>query len=306
MFGEESDVETNGAAPIEGKEPELEAGAAETTEEGAAENAETEPEVEDPDLEDFEWEGKSLKLPKGLKDRFLMHEDYTRKTQAVSQEKRAVEETKQTLAQREQEFTKQVESQTALLGEYAELRAMSMSLERYQEVDWQRLDEEDPIGAQRAFREYQNLKDAAQAKYFSIQQKETERTQTAQREDAKRTEDFRKSLAAEIKDWSPELDLQLTNFARSRGIPDQELRSIRNVGYVKLLREAMEGVQLKEQLRKQVAAAKTKQPSPDDKPKPLEKPAKGQAPATRGLSDDLPVEDWVKLRNNQVRRRNAA
>lgn len=306
MFGEESDVETNGAAPIEGKEPELEASAVETTEEGAAEDAETEQEVEDPDLEDFEFEGRAIKLPRGLKDRFLMHEDYTRKTQAVSEEKRAVEATKQTLSQREQEFTKQVESQTALMGEYAELRAMSMQLEQYQNIDWVKLEDENPVGAMRAQREMQAIRDAAQAKYFSIQQKETERAQAAQREDAKRTEDFRKALAAEIKDWSPELDLQLTNFARSRGIPDQELRSIRNVGYVKILREAMDGIRLKEQLRQKMTEAKTKQPSPDDKPKPLEKPAKGQAPATRGLSDDLPVEDWVKLRNKQVARRNAA
>lgn len=306
MLGEESEVETIGG---DAEQEQQVAAGAETNEEAEAANAEVEPEVEedDPDLEDFEYEGKAIKLPRGLKDRFLMHEDYTRKTQGVAEERRAVEETKQALSQREQEFTKQVESQTALLGDYAELRAMSLSLERYQNVDWARLDEEDPIGAQRAFREMQNLKDAAQQKYFSIQQKEAERNQTAQREDAKRTEDFHKALRSEIKDWSPELDLQLTNYARSRGIPDQELRSIRNVGYVKILREAMEGAQLKANAQKQIAEAKAKpKPAPEQQAKPLEKPARGQAPATRGLSDELSPEDWLKERNKQIARRNAA
>src|SRR5690348_4108431 len=57
--------------------------------------------VEEPaeEFEEFEWNGKQIKAPKGLKDGVLMHADYTRKTQANAEEKRALSAEREALKQ---------------------------------------------------------------------------------------------------------------------------------------------------------------------------------------------------------------
>ena len=70
-------------------------------------------EPEEDDSEEVDIDGKSYKVPKELKDMVLMHKDYTQKTQAVAEQRKAYEEKAQNLEQRErvmaQTFEKAVE-----------------------------------------------------------------------------------------------------------------------------------------------------------------------------------------------------
>ena len=63
-----------------------------------AENAETEESDED-DLEEFEWNGRKVKGPKGLKEGLMMQADYTRKTQEVANTRKELEARAQRLEQ---------------------------------------------------------------------------------------------------------------------------------------------------------------------------------------------------------------
>src|SRR5687767_11611432 len=62
-------------------------------------NEETTPDEEaDPqeltqeELDELEWDGKKFTAPKGAKDGFLMHADYTKKTQEVAQTRKELED----------------------------------------------------------------------------------------------------------------------------------------------------------------------------------------------------------------------
>ncbi|MDP3937087.1 MAG: hypothetical protein Q8R92_03020, partial [Deltaproteobacteria bacterium] len=195
-------------------------------------------------------------------------------------------------------FQQQAQSHQELLGDYAQLQAYDNHLAQYKDVDWAKLEEEDPLAAQRHYRAYQQVRDARTDQVEAIRAKEQERSQVAQREAAKRAEEYRNALTKEIKDWSPELNLKLTQFARSLGYTDQEIAAIRDVRAVKLMREAYEGAQVRDKLRKtQRDAVK---PKPKTEVKPLTKPAQGRAPARTGLTDDLPIDEWQRQRNKQV------
>ena len=60
----------------------------------AAEDESPQPEEMEPppELEEVEHEGKKYQIPKPLKGALLMQADYTRKTQEVAEQRRAVEE----------------------------------------------------------------------------------------------------------------------------------------------------------------------------------------------------------------------
>ena len=47
-----------------------------------------EPPPTEEELEEIEREGQKYKIPKALKNEFLMHKDYTQKTQSLAEEKK--------------------------------------------------------------------------------------------------------------------------------------------------------------------------------------------------------------------------
>lgn len=290
------------ASEEEGSKPETEAPAELSTDtEGNEAEVEVEGESGDQDVEEtvledgggeldlIDWEtgGKTYKVPADLKPHLMMNADYTRKTQEVSEQRAALEE-------RQQSFDQQVESQQALLADYAQVKAIEQQIAQYNEVDWVKLDEEDPMTANQHRWNLQQLKDARSTQIETIRTKEQERSRTAQRETVKRTEEYQNALAREIKGWGPELNLALSQYGRAAGYSDQELSSVRDVRQVKTLMKAHLWDQ---HLQRQKAAAKPK-PKPDVKP--LAKPAKGKAPARTGLSDDMDIKDWAAMRNKQV------
>src|SRR5215204_3179929 len=60
----------------------------------------TEAETEAEELEEIERNGKKYKIPTALKSELLMQQDYTRKTQEVAEQRRAIEAEQQALEER--------------------------------------------------------------------------------------------------------------------------------------------------------------------------------------------------------------
>ena len=271
---------------------------AETEETEAEEGEEIDLGDEDDDiasaLEDIEFQGKNYKVHPDLKSAIMKDADYTQKSQANAERGRALDE-------REKQLEQQAKNQRELQGEYAQFQAFQNEIDRYKQVDWTALEEQDPLEAGRHWRNLQQLKDDQRQLAGTIRQKEFERSQEAQREDAKRREEYVQTRNRAIPDWSEELNLQLTDFAKSYGYTEQDVGALRDHRMLQILREAMNGRQLKDKLRQQRAAAKkASKKQTTEEVKPLKKQAKGRTSARNGLSDDMSAEDWVKQRNKQV------
>ena len=94
----------------------------------------------EPELVEVEYEGKKHKVPPELKDALLRTADYTRKTQEVAEQRKAVE-------------AKQVEANQAfqtsqeVIEARAHIHHVDSQLKQYENVNWAQLEQEDPVGA---------------------------------------------------------------------------------------------------------------------------------------------------------------
>jgi Asp-tRNA(Asn)/Glu-tRNA(Gln) amidotransferase A subunit family amidase len=197
MDGEQESIAQEAEAPIEGVEPEEEALEPIEGEELA------QPEE---DLEEFDWNGKKIMGPKGLKDGVLMQADYTRKTQEVAETKKQLEAR---AAQIEQQFKASDEEMNAR----AAMISIESDLKSYENVDWDKWEAEDLFAAQAGYRKYQQLKDARGQVAGYLGERQKARTEQTQLETTKRLQETRQFAETQIKGWTPELDSKITDFA---------------------------------------------------------------------------------------------
>lgn len=255
--------------------------------EGGPPEAELAPPVELPEdeFEEFEWNGKPIKAPKGLKDGVLMHADYTRKTQEVAA-------TRKELDERAQRIEQQSKASEEELGLRAQLINYQRDLEAYANVDWDQFEREDPVDAASHWRRYGTLKEQASQAYHALQQRTNVRTQEAQQETAKRLEETRKFAETNIKGWTPEVDRKVQEFATGTlGFDVDTLVSAYNPKVYHALYLAHVGHQL---LSKQTAA-----PRPSVPATPLTVVAAKASPPARKSIADMDMDEYVAYRNNQ-------
>lgn len=248
--------------------------------------------IDDP-AEDVEIDGKKFQLPKSaaekLKAERLMQADYTKKTQEVAEQRRALEAHQ---ARVEQQATLQQES----LKEYAQLSSIDSQLEQFAAFDWNQANTTDPVETQRLFIHQQQLRDQRATLAGSLQQKEQQKAQLqnqqafeAQQATARQIEEGRAVLAREIKGWSPELAAKLVQVAKDDGWSQDQINTI-TPAQIKSLHRSYIGQQL---VAKQSAPA---QPAPP--PKPVPQVTAGGA-AARKSPDDMSMAEYAKWRRAQ-------
>jgi len=265
--------------------------AADNDDEGnLAENTETDT-SEDEEFEEVERAGKKYRIPAALKGELMMQSDYTKKTQEVS-------ETRKALEAREAEIAQQAERVKELSADHKRLAIIDDYLERQQSTNWAKLFDDEPLDAPRKWAEYQHWQHQRQTLHSKIETTETERAHEMQRETAKQIDEGRKVLERDIKGWSPETAQKVAQFAISSGLTAEQVSSIHDPILVKILHKAWLGDQL---ARKTQTAAKN--PAAAAEPvKPLTPVAKGRtAPTRSGPSDDMSADEWVAARNRQLR-----
>ncbi|MCR4341688.1 MAG: hypothetical protein NUW01_17570 [Gemmatimonadaceae bacterium] len=257
-------------------------GATEAPDEGteAAEPAE----LED-DFEEFDWNGKKVKGPKGLKDGVLMHGDYTKKTQEVSEVRKELAAERQRIAE-----------QATASEEELKLRAQHISktdeLEAYKKVDWDAWVQQDPIAAQQGFMRQQTLQSAVNDLAGQLQQRQQQRASEAKQEFAKRMEETQAFVRKNIKGWTPETDKQVIEFAVEQGIELNALQTAMNPTIYKILHLARLG----SQVLNTPAATKP----PQTPPQPLEVVrGKSNPPAQVSLAD-ADMDRYVAIRKKQI------
>ena len=240
------------------------------------------------DTEEVEHEGQKYKVPKALKPALMMHQDYTRKTQEVAEQRRALETQQQQLAQ-------QAQAQQEYLQEAANVVALDDQIKQFEQVDWTALSQQDPAKAQQLWMTFSQLKDNRAAMLGQLQQKEQQKALEAQQNLAKQIEQSNAVLARDIKGWSPELAGKLRDFAVEKlGFSAQELGQVTDARIVKLLHRAYVGNQL---VAKQMGAA-TQTTTPQAKPVPT---VGANAPAGKDPGR-MSTDEWMKHRNEQLRK----
>jgi len=256
----------------------------ETTLDAAGEAADGEVEDEpEQTFEEIEFEGKKYAVPPELRSAFMQHADYTRKTQEVADNRKALEA-------EQQQFQQANERHQANLQAYGHVAALDAQLEQYKNVDWQKFSADDPIQAQQAFFQFQQLKDSRQTLAGQISQQERQTLQAQQQQAAQQLEQGRATLAKEIPNWSQELSQTLAKSgAENYGFSDQEMQSIADPRMVRVLHDAHQ--------YRQIMAKATQKPE-GAKPAPVRR-VRGKSPAKVDM-DKLGIDDWMAARNKQV------
>jgi hypothetical protein len=239
------------------------------------------------DSEEIEHEGRKYLVPRALKPLMLMQADYTRKTQEVAEQRRAVQAERQALHQ----------SSQAELDTYARATTLAGQIAQYQQVDWRAWHESDPFAAAAATSEYNMLRDQHSQALGQLSQLAGQRTFLAQQDAARRMEAGRAALAQEIPGWSDDLKARLIGFAAGYGFSRDELDDLEaDPRVAKVLHAAFSGSRSVETARKvqNTLAAQQVQPAASVK-------ARGAPPS--GLDDRLSPDEWMRRRNAQTRRR---
>lgn len=255
----------------------------ELAEDGQPEGQATAPED---DTDEVEKDGQKYRVPKALKNEFLMHSDYTRKTQAIADERKQLEQERGALRN----------INDAMLNARAEVISIDKTLAQYQQVDWQALSAQDPAKAQQLWFDYSQLKDRRQQAVETYGQADQQRNLLAQQELAKRAEETKLTIQRDIKDWSPDLQNKLVDFAKSLGYQDQQIQLAlaADASSVKLLHMAYQFTQM---LKKAATPPATAKPDP----KPVQKVA-GVAKATKDPSD-MSDKEFAEWRRRQIAQR---
>jgi hypothetical protein len=276
MLDEVSDDESiNLDAPEEELEQE------EVPEEESEESEEPEGDDEEPtedeeveeDEDSVEEQPKSLKLKingeeleKPLDEVIALAQqglDYTKKTQEVAEQRKALEEYAQTVKVQEEVFMQQVQLQQALIGDVAQLTAVDKQLAAFNDVNWQELSDNDFVEAQKLFFTYNQLQ---QQRGQLATELEAKAQQIQQAQAAKMQEKIaqgKEILAKEIPNWSRETTQELMTFGKEYGFSDDELGTIIDPRHVKVLHDAMQWRKLQ---KNSVAKNKVSQAKPVVKP----------------------------------------
>lgn len=269
------------AAAIDPTDPALPA-------EGASDNAEqaTSDEVPEDDIEEVEVDGQVFRVPKALKPALMMHADYTRKTQEVAEQRRALEEAGQ-------RFLQQVQAQQENLRDYAGLAAIDQQLAALAQVDWPALSQQRPAEAQKLQGQAAQLMAARQALVSRLQQAQQQKALEAQHLHAKCLEDGHAALARDIPNWSAETAAKLNDFAAELGFSPEEIEQVLDPRQVKALHLAWLGQQLQQKHR-----ATSQAPSAS----PVPQLGTGSAPGVRDPSR-MSTDQWIKWRNSSLRKK---
>jgi hypothetical protein len=184
---------------------------------------------------EIEYEGEVYRIPAQLKDAFLRNADYTRKTQTLAAERRKIEAERATAAKRD-------EVTAANIQDYARIVALSEQIQKFEAVNWQALQQQDPAAAQRLARDYAQAKQARNEAAHNFQQRVEQRSREEQQETARRHAEGRAVLSRDIPDWSPELGSVLRDYAVNKfGISPGEIGNVADPRLVKILYTALLG-----------------------------------------------------------------
>lgn len=237
------------------------------------------------DLDGVKVRGKKEALER-LKAERLMQADYTRKTQEVAEQRKAIE-----AAQEQFQAQRNFEQQN--LDIVADLRAMEREMAQLQQINLQQLSDQDPMQAQKLMVRMQQLQTARGQAAQALTQRHQAFQHEQQQLAARQLEEGQKVLQRDIPGWGPELASKLTAFALANGYSEREVAAIRSPAMVRSLYREYQVAEAKKQATKRTPAV---QAAPITRVNSASKSRAAIDP------DKLSPEQWLKWRNSQVKR----
>ncbi|ANK73738.1 hypothetical protein FA04_14580 [Ensifer adhaerens] len=244
----------------------------------------------EPEETEVEFNGKTYKIHPDLRDGFLMRADYTKKSMEVADIRKEAEAKREEAAQAYQTSQEVLEARSVIIN-------IDGQLQQYENVNWDQLEQEDPLGAQSHWRRFQTLREQRGQVAQYLDKTQHELSEKVAQETDKRLRETRAFAEKELKGWTPELDNKITEFAtKDLGFTVDALRSSYSPQVYKTLYLAHLGHLA---LQKQAAAPKPATPAAQ----PLSKVSARANPPLAGLDDRLTSDEWLKRRNAQVQKR---
>jgi hypothetical protein len=299
LLGDDLSIEPSREAPAEPEAPEApEAKADEAERPNNDGNTESKP-ADEPRYK-VKVNGQEMELPVSeLIKGFQLQADYTRKTQQVAEERKAVEGEKEKLTREREEFVQQAQTDMLVLRKQLEADA---------KTDWQALLDSDPIG-------YMKAKEAAEARreqYFQLRQTQEQVVKALEQErqegQAAYVAEQAGILAKELPDYfgdqakSEATTKQLREFMQGIGYSEAEIANVNSAKDVKLLIKAMrydqlERAKVEEQKKVQQQPARSESPRArvDDSGSPLNKAAMDRLKRSGGRDQDAAVSAIASL-----------
>lgn len=239
--------------------------------------------------EEIEHDGKRYRVPAELKDGYLRTADYTRKTQEVAEMRRQAEARTAEIEARAQVSDEEMQARAAMIN-------VSGELEKFQNLDWQKFHDADPLEAQSQYMRFQQLEKTAQNIANYQQNLQQQRSQQAEQDIATRLRTTAEYAQKEIKGWTPELDHKITEYAiKELGFTRDTLARSYNPQVYKVLHRAFIGEQT---LQRQSVAKPASTPVEPTRTVT----AKGSPMVSKNL-EDMSMSEYADYRANQERKR---
>lgn len=259
-----------------------------------ADDALTEGEEGDDDadeLEEVEWEGKTHRLPPEVKAALMRTADYTRKTQDISDARKALDSERTA-------FAKQAETSQEITEGRVQFEMLGRQIKALDELDWDKMEEEDAAAAQRAFRQRQLLRDRQIDLAGEITQKQKtldlDRQREADTARAKAIQETQTVLKRDIKGWNDDLAVKVGEYAVTKlGLTPQEVLGLTDPRIIKAIHAAFVGDHALRKIRQQQKL------EAGDTTTPVRAPGGGGAApnarrTTDASGDGLSTAEWIK------------
>jgi hypothetical protein len=253
-------------------------------EDASAPTAEDDPD----DTFDLEVDGQVHTLPAALKGAFLRQADYTRKTQDLAAHRRALEAERAVVAHHAQ-----IAGQAS--ADQVQLAALDHQLAELHGVDWQGFATQDPAAAQALWSRFQAMAQARDGLAEALSHHAERRKMEAARQAAARMAETGRTLQREIEGWSPETAGKLVDYAQTHGVTLDELRAADDPRVWKILHRAWHA----DQASQKDEAARTAIQAHAVRPAVL---VSGAAAGGGGVRDELATKEWMKRRNDALRK----
>ena len=243
-----------------------------------------EPDEPEEELDETEFEGKTYKVPKEIKDALLRQSDYTRKTQELAEIRKAAELERQSIVSAK-------EADEAADELKADLRTVDKALKSFENVDWAKFAADSPAQAQAYMLQYQQLQMQRQQLSGGLEQLEhTSRTSREQAHSAALAQ-AKADLLQAMPDFTPELAVKITQSTVSAyGFTPDELSRVSDPRQVRILRDAMMWRE---------SQAKAKQAA---KPTPATEPVRTVRASSKATvnPDKMTTAQWMEYERNRI------
>ena len=250
------------------------------------------------DDEELDVDGEKYRVPKKLSAKLkeleqgsLRQDDYTRKTQTVAEERRALESERQQLVAQKQ-------FQQHYIDAVADVKAIDKQLTNYQKLDWNALSDADPVQAMKLDRQMRDLQQQRTQIVSGIEQASSQQAQAQQQAIARQRQEAVAQLQRDIKGFgTPEVAKELFETGTKYGIKDDEWKNLDDPRLYKLINVA--------RLYDKLVAKQTTEAKPKSaEVVPITRVTPGSGAVKKSITDpNISMEDYIKARNEMKRRK---